>query len=466
MPRTDPPPIDPAAAPRAAWARFRWYHLYFLLALFDLGVILASIALYHQSLAAFRLALSELSQVDQSLRGLRDIRVAMVEINAPGNDIFESRDVGGEQRRFEGLKDRVEQLIARGRGNHELGSFRHHLASMLDSEARIFERFQVLATPGLPDAEARTAFDQASALMATMDRFQAGALRDLALVETTLRDRQEGLLEDYAATLTHSTRIERVFFLTVVLVLIGIFWYGRELQRADERMVAHREQALAERQARFAAIGEVCSTVAHGIRNPLAGISAAAQVARELAPEGPLGESLADIVFESRRLEERADRLLDFANPLQPRLEDCPLGEILRPVARGLQAQAMESGVNVVVKLENDALMVRADPHMLTEVLYELGTNSLRAMRDGGELRLCVAQGGARAVVRVEDTGCGIPDAVRARLFELFFTTRPDGTGMGLASCRKLLELQGGRVELESSGPGGSVFRVDLPLAA
>ncbi len=446
--------------------RWRWYHFYFLLALFDLAVILASVGLYHQSHASFRVALTELSEVEGRQRWVRDTRVGLVELNAPGNDVFESRAPDRERRRFEAMRDRAETSLVRGAAlGDDLGGLPQHYQGMLDAEARIFDHFDRIVGGDLSEQEERHGFAQASALMATMDRFQAHALRDLDRVEETLREEEEALLGAYESSLRHSTRIERAFFATVVVVLIGIFWYGRQLQHADERMMAQREQVRAERHARLAAIGEVCSTVAHGIRNPLAGISAAAQVACELAPEGPLAQSLADIVAESRRLAERAHRLLDFSSPLQPRLERCEVGEIVRPVARGLQAQAGEAGIAVIVKLESDALGVRADPHMLTEVLYELGTNALRSMRDGGELRLSAENEGPHVAIEVADTGTGIPLAVRPRLFELFFTTRPDGTGMGLATAKKLVELQGGRIALGATGRTGTVFRIELPRA-
>ena len=86
-------------------------------------------------------------------------------------------------------------------------------------------------------------------------------------------------------------------------------------------------------------------------------------------------------------------------------------------------------------------------------------------MRDGGRLRMEAAPQDGRVVIRVVDEGIGIADAIRPRLFELFFTTRSGGTGLGLATVRKLVQAQGGTVDLESSGPSGSVFRIELPRA-
>jgi signal transduction histidine kinase len=102
---------------------------------------------------------------------------------------------------------------------------------------------------------------------------------------------------------------------------------------------------------------------------------------------------------------------------------------------------------------------------MLWEALYELGTNGIRAMDNAGRLGLQATVSGEHVAIRVVDHGPGIPEAVRSRLFELFFTTRYGGTGVGLATVRKLVETQGGRVTLEQTGPTGTVFRIELPRA-
>jgi signal transduction histidine kinase len=112
-----------------------------------------------------------------------------------------------------------------------------------------------------------------------------------------------------------------------------------------------------------------------------------------------------------------------------------------------------------------DRLRVNADADMLAEALYELGVNGIRAMDGQGALRFEATGRGARASIRVIDHGRGIPAAVRSRLFELFFTTRHGGTGMGLATVRKLIEVQGGTVTLESTEPGRTVFLVEIPVA-
>ena len=99
----------------------------------------------------------------------------------------------------------------------------------------------------------------------------------------------------------------------------------------------------------------------------------------------------------------------------------------------------------------------------LRQVALNLLTNALQAMPDGGRLRRVTGRAGNTVEVRLSDTGPGIAVADQPRLFEPFFTTRADGTGLGLALCREVVADHGGRIELEATGPAGSTFRVHLP---
>ena len=233
--------------------------------------------------------------------------------------------------------------------------------------------------------------------------------------------------------------------------------------RAIRALRTAQEQLM--RSERLAAVGEFAGSVAHGIRNPLAGIRAAAQVARQRAGEGPLAESLDGVLAESDRLEKRIKTLLDFSRPyaLKPRGTD--LVTLLRAVERSVKPAAAEHGVRVTLAIDDapDG-RIRADSAYLEEAILELASNGLRAMPDGGVLGLRLSREDDELVIRVSDTGVGVPEGVKHRLFELFFTTHRDGSGVGLATVKRIVDLHGGRVELERTGPEGTTFRVCLPL--
>ncbi|MFQ5415414.1 MAG: sensor histidine kinase [Myxococcota bacterium] len=225
----------------------------------------------------------------------------------------------------------------------------------------------------------------------------------------------------------------------------------------------HRAQETLMRTERLAAIGEFAGSVAHGIRNPLAGIRAAAQVASESVGPGPLGEGLAGILSEADRLEHRVRTLLDFSRPFQPEPETTDIGDLLRATHRAISTRAEEQGVAVDVELPDEPVRISTDSNYLEEVVLELAGNALNAMPAGGRLTLRADRadsGGAS--ITVIDTGTGVPPGVRDRIFELFFTTRSDGTGMGLAMVKKNVEQLGGSVQIVRSGSDGSAFRIEL----
>jgi signal transduction histidine kinase len=228
-----------------------------------------------------------------------------------------------------------------------------------------------------------------------------------------------------------------------------------DLRAAQERLL---------RAERLAAVGEFAGAVAHGIRNPLAGIRAAAQVAHLRGQRGEIAsESLANVLAESDRLDHRIRSLLDFSRPYQLRPQRIDLVPLLEAVRRSLAGRPGAYAVSIAC--EADAVEVEADSAYLEEALLELGANALRAMPEGGALAIEVRAEGGVATLRFRDTGGGIPEGVRQRLFDLFFTTRPDGTGIGLPTVKKIIELHGGTIELEHSGPDGTVFRITLSHA-
>jgi signal transduction histidine kinase len=229
----------------------------------------------------------------------------------------------------------------------------------------------------------------------------------------------------------------------------------RELRAAQVQLV---------RSERFAAIGELAGAVAHGIRNPLAGIRATAQSAIELEPRGA-GDPMHDILREVDRLDQRVATLLDFSRPFEPKPRPTDVVALLESVRDAAARRAARGGATVRVLAPGAPILAQVDPDHLEEALLELSGNALRVLPEGGALSLEAATAGGLVVVRVCDDGPGIPAGVQGRIFEPFFTTRPDGTGMGLPTVRKLVERQGGTVELERSQPGGTAFRIVLPAA-
>jgi signal transduction histidine kinase len=214
---------------------------------------------------------------------------------------------------------------------------------------------------------------------------------------------------------------------------------------------------------RLAAVGEFAGAVAHGIRNPLAGIRAAAQVAQAHVDDGVAAESLETAIGEANRLEQRVRTLLNFSRPYEPALRRTDLCVLLQTVTRDTRELARYAGVEIQVDCPQEPVWREVDPDYLQEALLELVTNAIAAMPSGGNLRLGVRAEGRGVALRVEDSGRGIPPELLERVFDLFLTTRPDGVGMGLANVKKIAEAHRASLAIERSTESGTTFRIDLP---
>lgn len=236
-------------------------------------------------------------------------------------------------------------------------------------------------------------------------------------------------------------------------------------------VIARTQRDLVDAE-RLAAVGELASAVAHGIRNPLAGIRASAQVAREDLDPGDaradLGESLDDIVAETNRLEQRVRSILDIARPLNLRLVEQDLNACLQACAEGARARLPQT-VRLSVDLDPSLPAVPFDPVRITEVLETIVVNAVEAMDGDGRIaiRSRLDQSNAvdtAAVVSVSDTGPGMDVETQIRVFDLFYTTKPSGTGVGLAMAKRLIERQGGTLTLISAPGEGATFDIRIPI--
>jgi signal transduction histidine kinase len=242
-----------------------------------------------------------------------------------------------------------------------------------------------------------------------------------------------------------------------------------DLARALERMTAQlresREQLV--QAGKLASIGEMSAAVAHGLRNPLASLRAAAQMVRRHPNSPSSTEHLDAIIDEVDRLDRRISHLLSFSRPapFHPVSESLTrlIEELLPAVAQPLREQRVELEMAVPAALP----LVRVDPMQLEQAILEIVSNALDAMPNGGRLRIgaFVADGASPGdvVVEVTDTGGGIPDHVLPSVCEPFFTTRQEGTGLGLAIAKRYVEQNGGRLEIASRPGEGTTVRVRLP---
>jgi len=246
-----------------------------------------------------------------------------------------------------------------------------------------------------------------------------------------------------------------------------------DLARAFAQMTERLRQSRAQlvQSEKLASIGQMAAAVAHGLRNPLASLRAAAQLAQHRVEAPAAREQLGAIVEQVDRLDLRIAHLLTFSRPAPFR----PLRESVRALVEGtlsgfselLRQRRVELAMNHAAALPE----IRVDPMRLEQALTEIVSNALDAMPDGGRLEIATRPEGAGVgangvVIEISDSGGGIPPAILPTVCEPFFTTRPEGTGLGLAIAKRYVEEAGGRLEIASGVGRGTAVRVWLPVAS
>ena len=226
-----------------------------------------------------------------------------------------------------------------------------------------------------------------------------------------------------------------------------------ETLRKTQTQLVHSE--------RLASIGEMSAAVAHGLRNPLASLRAAAQLGSRHA-EGASREHFDVIIEEVDRLDRRVSHLLSFSRPAPFHPSDESVATLIDDLSPTFAELLKEHHVTLTVNASPSLRSVRVDPMQLEQALLEIISNSLDAMRKGGELRI-VAQSSHEGVeIAISDTGGGIPENIIGLVCDPFFTTRPEGTGLGLAIAKRYVEQNGGRLAIANEN-GGTTVRVWLP---
>jgi PAS domain S-box-containing protein len=220
---------------------------------------------------------------------------------------------------------------------------------------------------------------------------------------------------------------------------------------------------------RLAALGRITAGVAHEVKNPLNSMRLWLENLKESLPpdqESASQQAVQVLDKEIDRLDAVVKRFLDFTRPMDVRLEATQLSELLKDVLELAQPQFQKSNIQLAQLLPIDVPPVYVDRALLKQAVLNLVLNAAEAMPNGGQLRLVLSRRGEMAEITVGDTGKGILPENRQKIFQLFFTTRPGGSGIGLASAFRIVQLHNGSIDFTSEVGRGTTFRIELPLAA
>jgi two-component system sensor histidine kinase HydH len=239
-----------------------------------------------------------------------------------------------------------------------------------------------------------------------------------------------------------------------------LFWLVR---RADETIRVQRERLV--QSETFAAIGEMSSAVAHGIRNPLASIRSSAELALGSQP-AEWREAARDIVEQVDRLESWLRRLVSYSEPLAVKLEAVQIGALVQASLAGFERELARRGIRVQVHIDAPLPPVTADALMLEQVFASLIANAMDAVQRDGSIRVEVQRDGERGLrVSIQDTGPGMTQRELQRAFKPFHTSKPKGIGIGLPLARRIVLRFGGSIALASAPGAGTMVEVLLPGA-
>jgi signal transduction histidine kinase len=261
--------------------------------------------------------------------------------------------------------------------------------------------------------------------------------------------------------------------------LVGILVVVRNLAYVS------RMQSTIAYSRKLVALGRLTAGIAHEVKNPLNAmmihlellrtkirksalvpVGSGTGIAEAARPDDPLLQHVEVIETEIRRLDEVVQGFLKFTRPEDLRLQAVRISALIEEVRPMLKPQARENNVRIVVETPDDQLAINGDSAMLRQAILNLALNACQAMPHGGTLRITTAPApNNRVAVRVEDTGVGIPPEDLDRIFDLYFTTKDHGTGIGLSMVYRIVQMHDGEVEVQSTPGRGTTFTLLLPRA-
>jgi signal transduction histidine kinase len=222
----------------------------------------------------------------------------------------------------------------------------------------------------------------------------------------------------------------------------------------------------------YAEIATLAGGLAHEIKNPLSTISLNLEILSEdLEAEDSPGnrrrlQKIKTVQRECRHLEEILNAFLQFARVGEIEFEQADLNTLVGEFITFYQPRAAEAGIEISPHLDADLPPVLIDRSLIRQVLMNLALNAEQAMPAGGLLEIQSRRQGQSVLLEIIDTGVGMNSAAREKMFQVFYSTRPDGSGLGLPTVRKIVEAHHGTIACDSEPGQGTRFKIELPISS
>ena len=228
-----------------------------------------------------------------------------------------------------------------------------------------------------------------------------------------------------------------------------------------------RLELIATRHDRMEELGEMAAMVAHEIRNPLGGIKGFASLLKRDLQSQPEMEKLADYIIKGTdSLNKLVNTILNYTRPVKPSLETTDVNQLLRELHDLLKADiGIDPSIHLKLLHRKDPIYAPVDPQLMKSALLNLLMNGIQAMPQGGRLSYGVLKEESLAIIKVTDTGEGIPPENMEKIYSPFFTTRVNGNGFGLSEALKIVQAHGGTLKADSQVGKGTTFTIKIPTS-
>jgi two-component system NtrC family sensor kinase len=246
---------------------------------------------------------------------------------------------------------------------------------------------------------------------------------------------------------------------------VGIFKDLRE-RLGIERELQKTQQALLQSE-KLAAMGRLTSQIAHELNNPIYGIMNTFELLKtEIPPENKRRKILELALSETQRLAEMLRNMLSFSKPEEEKRRPVKLNELIDGILLVMEKQMRESNIKVETFFDDEIPEVMASTNQMRQVMLNILKNAKEAMPKGGTLTIGTKREDNKVLIQIQDTGVGIPEGIRDKIFDAFFTTKQKvkGVGLGLSVCYGIIKDHGGEIKVESEEEKGTTFTISLPL--
>lgn len=350
----------------------------------------------------------------------------------------------GEKAAYLALKENLDQLFANLVDGMMLFDSQDHLVLATPSASRLLAR----PVEGLIHRKAQDVFSGAGPL----DQLLREAFQNKKTLSAQMVDVPENAATPRVAVTAHFVYEGK----KQVASLVTLRDAGTRAQLEDQIGVA----------AKLAALGRLTSGVAHEVKNPLNAMILQVEILKsKLLDQGEEVQPQLEVLSkEIRRLDRVVKTFLDFTKPMEIRRAETNLTDVVQEVFVLAEPQAQKQNVKLVLERNGNLPALKVDRDLIKQALLNLVLNGCQAMPRGGELRVKPSAGPQSVELEIADQGTGIPERDRQRIFSLFYTTKPGGSGIGLAMVFRIIQLHDGSIDFSSELNHGTTFHISLPI--